>query len=115
MSQTTIKDIAKQLKISPSTVSRALSDHPDINAGTKKKVKALAAKLHYHPNSMAQNLKRRSSNIIGVIVPQVKHYFFAAIMAGITDIAYQAGFTVMICQSNESIDREIINTRNFII
>ena len=89
----TIKDIAKQLNISPSTVSRALSDHPDINTRTKKKVNAMAAKLHYHPNSMARNLKKSSSNIIGVIVPQVKHYFFAAIMAGITDVAYDAGFS----------------------
>jgi len=111
MSQTTIKDLAKKLNISPSTVSRALSDHPDINVKTKKKVRALAEKLNYHPNSMAQNLKRRSSNIIGVIVPQVKHYFFAAIMGGIADITHQAGYTVMICQSNESLEREIINTK----
>jgi DNA-binding LacI/PurR family transcriptional regulator len=114
MSQSTIKDIARELNISPSTVSRALSDHPDISLKTKKKVRDWAEKLSYQPNSMAQNLKKKSSNIIGVIVPQVKHYFFAAIMGGITDIAYDAGYTVMICQSNENMQREIINTHALI-
>ncbi len=114
MTQSTIKDIARELGISPSTVSRALSDHPDISINTKKKVREWAEKLSYQPNSMAQNLKKKSSNIIGVIVPQVKHFFFAAIMGGITDIAYDAGYTVMICQSNENMQREIINTNALI-
>lgn len=114
MTQSTIKDIARELSISPSTVSRALSDHPDISVKTKQKVREWAEKLNYQPNTMAQNLKKKSSNIIGVIVPQVKHYFFAAIMGGITDIAYDAGYTVMICQSNENMQREIINTHALI-
>ena len=111
MSLTTIKDIASYLNISPSTVSRALRDHPDISQQTKDLVKTVAEKLDYQPNTIAQSLKNRQSNIIGVVVPQVKHYFFASIMAGITDVAYEAGYTVMICQSNDDYEREVINTQ----
>jgi LacI family transcriptional regulator len=109
MKQATIKDIAKKLQISASTVSRALSDHPDISQDTKQKVQTLARELDYHPNTVAKSLQQKQSQIIGVVVPQVKHYFFASIMAGITDVAYQAGFTVMICQSNEDYRREMSN------
>jgi len=111
MSQTTIKDIAAKLNISPSTVSRALHNHPKVTDETKRKVREMAKTLNYHPDSVARSLKKQSSNIIGVIVPQVKHYFFAAIMSGITDIAYKAGYTVMIFQSNEDYHREVMNTR----
>jgi DNA-binding LacI/PurR family transcriptional regulator len=109
MKQATIKDIAKRLNISTSTVSRALSDHPDISRETKGKVQAVARQMDYHPNTIAKSLQRKHSLVIGVVVPQVKHYFFASIMAGITDVAYQAGFTVMICQSNEDFQREMSN------
>lgn len=114
MSHTTIKDIASHLNISPSTVSRALRNHPDISQRTKDLVRSVAEELDYQPNTIAQNLKNRQSNVIGVIVPQVKHYFFASIMAGITDVAYDAGYTVMICQSNDDYEREVINTQLFI-
>jgi DNA-binding LacI/PurR family transcriptional regulator len=109
MKQATIKDIAKKLHISASTVSRALSDHPDISRETKEKVQALAREMDYHPNTIAKSLQQKQSQVIGVVVPQVKHYFFASIMSGITDVAYQAGYTVMICQSNENFEREKIN------
>ena len=114
MHSTTIKDIAKKLNISASTVSRALHDHPDVNRATKKKIQELARELDYHPNIIAQNLKRKRSNTIGVIVPQVRHSFFASIMAGISDVAYEAGYTVMVCQSNDKIEHEIINTKALI-
>ena len=109
MRQTTIIDIAKKLDISPSTVSRALSNHPDISQETKARVRAAADEMDYRPNTIAQNLQKKQSQIIGVVVPQVKHYFFAEIMAGVTDVAYQAGYTVMICQSNEDFEREKSN------
>jgi DNA-binding LacI/PurR family transcriptional regulator len=109
MKHATIKDIAKKLGLSASTVSRALSDHPDISKETKEKVHAVAREMDYHPNTIAKSLQQKQSMIIGVAVPQVKHYFFASIMAGITDVAYQAGYTVMICQSNEDVKREINN------
>jgi LacI family transcriptional regulator len=107
----TIKDIALRLNISVSTVSRALRNHPDISAETKKKVIETANELDYHPNAIAQSLKRNRSNLIGVIVPQVKHDFFATVMSGIADVAYNAGYAVMIFQSNETYEREVLNVR----
>ncbi len=95
--------------VSVSTVSRALSGHPDISEETRKRIEALARELDYHPNTLAKSLQQKQSLVIGVVVPQVKHYFFASIMSGITDVAYQAGFTVMICQSNEDFEREKSN------
>lgn len=106
---TTIIDIAEKLGISASTVSRALSDHPDINSETKKQVRKVAKELHYTPNPIAQSLKRNRTTTIGVIVPEIKHDFFSSAISGIEDIAYQSGYTIILCQSNESCEREIIN------
>ncbi len=114
MKQTTIVDLAKLLHITPSTVSRALRNHSEVSSKTKAKVLALAKKMDYHPNSIAQNLKQKKSNIIGVLVPQVRHYFFASIMSGITDVAEKAGLTVMICQSNDKYKNEVRNISSLI-
>ncbi len=108
-SQITIKDIARALNISPSTVSRALKNHPDISEETKVAVNELAARLKYQPNALALSLKNSRSNTIGVIIPEIVHYFFSSVISGIEDIAYDAGFTVIICQSNEKYDREVAN------
>lgn len=89
--QATIKCIAYKLNMSPSIVSRALHDHPDINPTTKAKAQRCAKELHYQSNTIAQNSKRQKFATIGVIVPQVKHFFFAEVMSGISDIAYHAG------------------------
>lgn len=112
--QITIKDIARILGISASTVSRALKDHPDINIDTKKAVNELAGKLKYHPNAIALSLKSSRSNTIGVIIPEIVHYFFSSVISGIEDVASQKGFTVIICQSNESYDREVANARTLL-
>ncbi len=109
--QITIKDIAKALGISASTVSRALKDHPDISKETKIAVNELAKKLRYKPNAVALSLKNSKTNTIGVIIPEIVHYFFSSVISGIEDVAYDAGYNVMICQSNEKYDREIINTQ----
>lgn len=109
--QITIKDIARILGISPSTVSRALKDHPDINSETKKAVNELAGKLKYQPNAVALSLKNSRSNTIGIIIPEIVHYFFSSVISGIEDVASQKGYTVIICQSNESFDREIANAK----
>ena len=109
--QITIKDIGKELSISSSTVSRALRDHPDISPETKRRVKALADKLNYQPNSIAQSLKKMQTNTIGVIVPEIKHYFFSSVLNGIEDVTYNAGYSFMVCKSNENYEREVINTR----
>ena len=109
--QITIKDIARILGISPSTVSRALKDHPDINTDTKKAVNELALKLKYQPNAVALSLKNSRSNTIGIIIPEIVHYFFSSVISGIEDVASQRGYTVIICQSNERFAREVANAR----
>jgi LacI family transcriptional regulator len=109
--QVTIKDIARELGISPSTVSRALKDHPDISVDTKKAVNALADKLNYQPNIVALNLRQKKTNTIGVIIPEVVHFFFSTVISGIEDVAYQAGYNVILAQSNESYQREVAHVK----
>lgn len=110
-SQITIKDIARTLNISPSTVSRALKDHPDISPATKKAVRELAKELDYQPNSVALSLRKSKTNTIGIIIPQLVHHFFSTVISGIEDVAYEAGYHVMICQTNESYEREVLSTQ----
>ncbi|MBX2962911.1 MAG: LacI family DNA-binding transcriptional regulator [Cyclobacteriaceae bacterium] len=109
--QVTIKDIARELGISPSTVSRALKDHPDISPDTKKAVNELAEKLNYQPNIVALSLRQSKTNTIGVIIPEIVHFFFSTIISGIEDVAYSAGYNVIITQSNESEAREITDMK----
>jgi LacI family transcriptional regulator len=110
-SQITIKDIARELGISPSTVSRALKDHPDISKETKKAVNELAEKLNYQPNIVALNLRTKKTNTIGVIIPEVVHFFFSTVISGIQDVAYEAGYNVILAQSNESLEREKMDVK----
>ncbi|MBU1101253.1 MAG: LacI family transcriptional regulator [Bacteroidetes bacterium] len=107
----TIKDIARDLNLSTSTVSRALRNHPDISDATKKLVVQYANENDYHPDAIAQSLKNMRTNTIGVMVPEIKHDFFSAALNGIEDVTYAAGFTIMVCKSNESYEREVLNTR----
>jgi LacI family transcriptional regulator len=109
--QITIKDIARELGISPSTVSRALKDHPDISKDTKKAVNELADKLNYQPNIVALNLRQKKTNTIGVIIPEVVHFFFSTVISGIEDVAYSAGYNVIFAQSNESYQREVAHVK----
>ncbi len=109
--QVTIKDIARELGISPSTVSKALKDHPDISKDTKMAVRKLAAKFNYKPNALALSLRNSKSNTIGLIIPEVVHFFFSTVVSGIEDVAYDAGYNVMMCQSNESYFREVKNAQ----
>jgi LacI family transcriptional regulator len=112
MAPATIKDLARELKLSPSTVSRALRNHPDISPGTKKRVVSLADKLDYHPDSIAQSLQTKKTKTIGVIVPEIKQPFFASVINGIEELAYAAGYTIIVCQSNETADREVVVARS---
>ncbi len=109
--QITIKDIAKMLGISASTVSRALKDHPDISPKTKRMVQAFAEKMNYRPNALALNLRRSKTNTLGVIIPEIVHHFFSSVISGIEKVAYAAGYNVMICQSNEDYNREVIDSQ----
>src|SRR5215213_5153778 len=109
----TIKDIAKQLNVSISTVSRAMRNAPDVNIETRKAVMALSEELNYQPNLLALSLKRKQTHNIGVIVPNLD-YVLATMVKGIDEVALEAGYTVMVCQSNESFGREIVNTRRLL-
>ena len=106
-SQVTIKDIAKALNISISTVSRALQDHPDISKKTKELVNKYAKEHHYRPNAIALSLKTKRTNIIGVIVPEIVHHFFSCVFAGIEDTANKNGLSVIICQTSEDYEKEV--------
>jgi LacI family transcriptional regulator len=103
----TIHDIARKLNITASTVSRALNDHPRISDETKKAVQKAARKLNYQPNHIAAALRNGKSNIIGIIVPNVDRTFFSSVVRGIEEIANQAKYNVMICQTYEDYDKEV--------
>ena len=109
----TIKDIARQLNISISTVSRAMRNAPDVNTDTRKAVIALSEELSYQPNKLALSLKQKQTHNIGVIVPNLD-YVLSTMVKGIDEVALEAGYTVMVCQSNESFGREIVNTRRLL-
>jgi len=112
--QITIKDIAEKLNISPSTVSRALKDHPDINPKTRKTVKEIAKQYNYIPNRIAQSLLQNKSYIIGVIIPEIVHHFFSSVISGIENVAHEKGFNVMLCQSKESYEMELKNVETLL-
>ncbi len=112
--QITIVDIAKKLNISPSTVSRALKNHPDISKKTIALVQQCAAELNYVPNEMALNLRIGRNNIIGVIVPEIVHYFFSSIVQGVEEVAHNEGFNVMLFRSEESYEKELRITNSLI-
>lgn len=105
--QITIKDIARELGISPSTVSKALKGHRDISSSTKLSVRKLAESWNYKPDQIALSLKSGLSKTIGVIVPEIVHYFFSTVIGGIEDLAYDSGYHVMFCQSSELYAREV--------
>lgn len=109
----TLKDIAAQLGVSVSTVSRALHGHPAISEPTKKRITAYARKMGYLPDAVAQGLKKRNTQLIGIIVPEIRHDFFSSAIDGIEDIAYKKGYTVLISKSNENYEREVQSTRIF--
>ncbi|MBC7904041.1 MAG: LacI family DNA-binding transcriptional regulator [Gemmatimonadaceae bacterium] len=105
----TIKDIAKALGISTSTVSRALRDSHEISAETKQLVLECAEKLNYRPNPIALSLKERRSRSIGVVVCEIANSFFSQVINGIESIAYDKGYNVIISQSHESYEREVMD------
>ena len=102
----TIKDIAEKLKISVSTVSRALKDNHEISAKTRKKVQDLAKQLGYRPNPLAVALKTHKSHSIGVIVPQIVSTFYATVVKTIEEVADGYGYNVLVISSNENFQKE---------
>ncbi len=107
-SRVTIIDIARELNLAPSTVSRALKDHPGLRPETKEAVKALARAWEYSPNLMALNFLRKKSNTIGVIVPEITGHFFSAIITAVQDVFAQSDYNIIICLSNESYQEEVV-------
>lgn len=105
----TIKDIAKALNLSTSTVSRALRGSYEISTETKKAVLEYAEKINYRPNPIALSLKERRTRAIGVVVSEIANNFFSQAINGIESIAYNRGYHVIITQSHESHDREKVN------
>lgn len=108
----TIKDIAQALKLSPSTVSRALSDSYEINEKTKKRVVEYAEKHNYRRNPMASSLKQGRSYSIGVVVCEVANSFFSQAIDGIESVAYRKNYHVIIAQSHDSYEREVANIQH---
>ena len=103
----TIHDIAKELNVSASTVSRALHNHPRISLSTQKAVQKLAAKYNYQPNVVASSLRRGKSKTVGVIVPRINRNFFANVIGGMEEILAASGYHLMICQTHEQNAHEV--------
>lgn len=106
-SKATLKQIAKELGVSVSTVSKALNGSPEISEPTKKRVQEYAKLKNYKPNVIGLNLKNRRTKTIGVIIPNILNHFFAKVFSGIEKIADEKGYKLITCISNESSEKEI--------
>ncbi|WP_348797606.1 LacI family DNA-binding transcriptional regulator [Flavobacterium adhaerens] len=102
----TLKQIAKELNVSVSTVSKALNDSPEISEQTKVRIKEYAKLKNYKPNVIGLNLKNRKTKTIGVIIPNILNSFFAKVFSGIEKVADERGYNVIMCISNESMEKE---------
>lgn len=105
----TLKQIAKELDISISTVSKSLRDSHEISEETRQKVQAFAKLYNYKPNNIALSLKNKKTKTIGIIIPEIVHHFFATVISGIEQVANEKGYNVIVCLSDESFDKEVIN------
>jgi len=105
----TLKDIARELGVSISTVSKALKNSEEIGRDTTEKVQAFAKLYNYKPNNIAISLKNKHTKNIGVIIPDIVHHFFTTVFRGIEKYANSRGYNVIICVSDESFDKEVIN------
>src|ERR1700712_163025 len=110
--RTTIYDIAEKLNITASSVSRALNNSNYVNAKTKQLILKTAAELNYKRNILASNLRKGHSKTIGIVVPRINQNFFSNVIAGIEEATYEKDYNLIICQSNESQEKEIkcVNT-----
>lgn len=105
----TLKDIARELEVSISTVSKALKNSHEISSDTKEKIQAFAKLYNYRPNNIAVSLKNKYTKNIGVIIPDIVHHFFTTVFRGIEKYANSKGYNVIICVSDESFDKEVLN------
>ncbi|ASV30587.1 LacI family DNA-binding transcriptional regulator [Maribacter cobaltidurans] len=105
----TLKQIARELEVSVSTVSKALKNSEEISRDTKDKIQAFAKLYNYRPNNIALSLKNKNTKNIGVIIPDIVHHFFTTVFRGIEQYAGKKGYNVMICVSDESFEKEVLN------
>ncbi|QFZ53372.1 LacI family transcriptional regulator [Oceanihabitans sp. IOP_32] len=105
----TLKQIARELDVSISTVSKALSNSKEISEETTKKIQAFAKFYNYRPNNIALSLKNRKTKTIGILIPEIVHHFFSTVIRGIELVANRRGYNVIVGLSNESFAKEIIN------
>ncbi len=105
----TLKQIAKELDVSISTVSKSLRNSPEIGIETREKVQAFAKFYNYKPNNIALSLKNRKTKTIGIIIPEIVHHFFSTVINGVERIANENGYSVIICLSDDSFDKEVLN------
>lgn len=111
-SHVSLKDLAREIGVSISTVSRALNNHPDISPEVTQKVQKLAAELNYTPNPLAMGLLKQATRMIGVIVPDLVTHFYSSIISGIEDVAEEKGYYILIASSNEKLQKEIRAVEN---
>ncbi|MEZ7504186.1 LacI family DNA-binding transcriptional regulator [Flavobacterium sp. Arc2] len=105
----TLKQIAKELDVSISTVSKSLRNSLEIGEDTRLKVQAFAKFYNYRPNNIALSLKNRKTKTIGIIIPEIVHYFFSTVINGIEQVANENGYSVIITLSDDSFDKEVLN------
>lgn len=105
----TLKQIAKELDVSISTVSKSLRNSPEIGEETRLKVQAFAKFYNYKPNNIALSLKNRKTKTIGIIIPEIVHHFFSTVINGVEQVANEHGYSVIICLSDDSFDKEVLN------
>ena len=106
MKRTTLKDLAKLLNLSPSTVSRALADHQDISEETKRRVQEVAQRMNYIPNLRAKYLRTRHSNVIALILPEMNMFFMPSLMNGINKVVEAKNYSLIVLQSDNSLWKE---------
>lgn len=111
MKRSTIKDVANRLGVNPSTVSRALKDHPDIGQSLREEIKRVAAEMRYTPNLMAVQLRQRQSHLIGLVIPEITMFFYPSVIRGIEEVLEPRGYQLVMLPSNESPVREAQNLR----
>lgn len=109
-----LKDLAKELKVSISSVSRALNNHPDISPELIRKVQKLAEQKNYKPNPYALRLLSRDSKTIGIIIPDIVTHFYASVISGVENYTKEKGYAVVISSSQESFRKEQENIENLL-
>ncbi|MEA1785819.1 LacI family DNA-binding transcriptional regulator [Arenibacter sp. GZD96] len=107
--QITLKQLARELGVSISTVSKAIHNSKEVSQDTREKIQAFAKFYNYRPNNIALSLKNKCTKTIGVIIPEIVHHFFSTVIFGIEQVANAKGYNVIVCLSDESFDKEVIN------